>query len=70
MEFKLKGGMPQPQVPANVPTILIVFGLMLVAFGIFVIVNPEIVAYLIAGVFILIGGLLALAGFRTKRLLG
>jgi len=71
MEFKLKGGMSgMSQLPASAPTMLMVPGALMVGFGILVLWNPELIRWIFAGVFILLGSLLTMAGLRAKRLLG
>lgn len=71
MEFKLKGGMSgTPQFPANAPMMLMVPGVVLIAVGLLVLWNPELIKWMVAGVFILLGGMLTMAGMRAKRLLG
>jgi hypothetical protein len=68
MEYKLKGGMPQ--VPAALPQILMVVGAALAFLGLLVIYNPDLLRYMVGGVFLLIGALLALIGYRVRRLVG
>jgi hypothetical protein len=71
MEYKLKGGMPgMPQVPAALPQILMIAGGALAFLGLFVIYNPDLLRYMVGGVFLLIGALLALIGYRARRLVG
>ena len=68
MDFKLNRGMPQ--VPAQLPNILIALGGIAAAFGLLLIWNEKLLIYLVAGVFLLLGALLLLTGIRAKRLLG
>jgi len=71
MEFNLNRGMPgMPQLPTQLPTLLIVIGGLFAGFGLFVLFNPAIIQWLVAGVFLLIGGLLLMTGLRAKRMLG
>ncbi len=71
MDFKLNRGMPgMPQVPPQLPMLLIVVGAAFAGFGLMLIWNEWLLRYLVAGVFLLIGGLLLLSGLRAKRLLG
>jgi hypothetical protein len=71
MEYKLKGGMPgMPQLPPALPQILMVVGGALAFLGLFVIYNPDLLRYMVGGVFLLVGALLALIGYRARRLVG
>ena len=71
MEFKLKGGMPgMPQIPSQLPMLLFLLGGGAIGLGLLVFFNPQLVVWMIAGVFILIGVILVLTGLRAKRLLG
>lgn len=71
MEFKLKGGTPgTPQLPASAPMMLMVPGIGLMLLGVLILTNHQLLVYMVAGIFLLLGGLLTLAGFRAKRLLG
>jgi hypothetical protein len=71
MDFKLSRGLPgMPQLPPQFPTLLLVIGTLFAGFGLLLIWNEWLLRYLIAGVFLLMGALLLLAGVRTKRLLG
>jgi hypothetical protein len=71
MEFKLKGGIAgMPQLSPNAVYMLIVPGLFLVVFGLLLLFNEWLLRYLVAGMFLLLGGLLTLAGLRAKRLMG
>lgn len=71
MEFNLNRGMPgMPQLPTQLPTLLIGIGALFAGFGVFVLFNPAIVQWLVAGVFLVIGALLLLTGMRAKRMLG
>lgn len=71
MDFKLNRGMPgMPQVPPQLPTLLLVLGAAFGGFGLMLIWNEWLLRYLVAGVFLLLGAILALTGLRAKRLLG
>ncbi|MEY4672616.1 MAG: hypothetical protein RL148_400 [Planctomycetota bacterium] len=69
MDFKLnRGGMPQ--VPPQMPVVLMVPGFLLGFFGLLLIYNPDLVGYIVGGILMVLGGLLFLAGMRMKRMLG
>ena len=69
MDFKLnRGGMPQ--VPPQMPVVLMVPGFLLAFFGLLLIYNPDLVGYIVGGILMVLGGLLFLAGMRMKRMLG
>ena len=69
MDFKLnRGGMPQ--VPPQMPVVLMVPGFLLAFFGLLLIYKPELVDYILGGILMVLGGLLFLAGMRMKRMLG
>ena len=71
MDIKLNRGMPgMPQLPTQLPTILLFLGAAAIGFGVLLIFNPQLLVWLVAGVFILIGVLLLLTGLRAKRMLG
>ena len=71
MDFKLKGGMPGiPQIPSQLPMLLFLFGGGAIGIGLLVLFNPQLVVWMVAGVFILLGVVLVLTGLRAKRLLG
>ena len=71
MDFKLKGGMPgMPQIPAQLPTLLLLLGGGAIAFGLLLIWNEWLLRWLVAGVFLLIGALLLLTALRAKKMLG
>ena len=71
MEYKLKGGMPgMPQVPPALPQILMAAGVGMAFLGLLVIYNQELLRYMVGGVFVLLGALLALIGYRARRLVG
>ena len=71
MDIKLNRGMPgMPQIPAQLPTLLLFLGAASIGFGLLVIFNPWLLVWLVAGVFILIGAVLLVTGLRAKRMLG
>jgi uncharacterized membrane protein HdeD (DUF308 family) len=68
MDFNLpRGGMPQ--LPPQVPMFLLIPGVLLIGLGVLVIWNPFLIQYMVAGVFIVLGLLLVLAGRRMQRML-
>ncbi|HEB54253.1 MAG TPA: hypothetical protein ENI87_13455 [bacterium] len=71
MDINLKGRMPGvPSLPPQLPSLLLALGCGSIGLGVLLIMNPELLTYLVAFVFILIGGLLLLTGWRAKRMLG
>ena len=71
MDFKLRGGMPgMPQLPPHAPMLLIVPGVGFILFGVTLIFNAWLLVYMVAGIFLLLGGLLTMAGLRAKKMLG
>lgn len=72
MDFNLKGGgMPGvPSIPPNLPIILLVLGVASIGFGLLLLWNDWLLRYLVAGIFLLLGGLILLIGARAKRMLG
>jgi hypothetical protein len=74
MDFKLKGGMPGmpgvPQLPVQLPMLLFLFGGGAIGLGLLVLWNPDLIRWMVAGVFMLVGAVLVLTGMRAKRLLG
>jgi hypothetical protein len=71
MDIKLNRGMPgMPQIPSQLPTLLLTLGVVSAGFGLLLLWNPQLLVYLVAGVFLLIGVVLALTGLRAKRMLG
>jgi hypothetical protein len=71
MEFNLNRGMPgMPTVPPALPMLLMLIGGGVLFFGLLLLWNEWLLRYLVAGVFLVIGGLLLLLGLRMKRLLG
>ena len=70
MDINLRGGMPgMPQVPPQLPTLLLVLGCGAVGFGILLLWNEWLLRWLVAGLFILVGGVLLMTGMRAKRML-
>jgi hypothetical protein len=69
MEFKLRGA-GTPTLPPHAPLLLLVPGIGFIVFGVLLLYNEKLLVYIVAGLFILLGGLLALAGLRAKRMLG
>ena len=71
MDINLKRGMPgMPTVPPQLPMLLLVIGCCSIGFGLLLLWNPWLLQWLVAGVFILIGGVLLITGARAKRMLG
>lgn len=72
MDINLKGGgMPGvPSIPPNLPMLLLFVGIAAIGFGLLLLWNEWLLRYLVAGIFILIGGLILLVGARAKRMLG
>lgn len=69
MDFKLnRGGMPQ--VPPQMPVVLMVPGFGMAFLGLLLIYNPDLIAYIVGGILVVLGALLFLAGLRMKRMLG
>jgi hypothetical protein len=71
MEFQLRGGMGgMPSLPPSAPILLLVPGACLVGFGLLLFFNEWLLRWIMAGMFVLIGALLLMAGMRMKRMLG
>ncbi len=74
MDFKLKGGLPGmpgiPQIPSQLPVLLFVLGGGAIGVGLLVLFYPELIRWMVAGVFVLIGVVLVLTGMRAKKFLG
>lgn len=71
MDIKLNRGMPgMPQVPPQLPLLLLVVGSAAIGFGLLLLWNEWLLRWLVAGVFIVIGGVLLMTGWRAKRMLG
>ena len=59
-----------PSLPPNLPLILLVLGVASIGFGLLLLWNDWLLRYLVAGIFLLLGGLILLIGARAKRMLG
>lgn len=71
MDIKLNRGMPgMPQIPTQLPTLLLILGAVSAGFGLVLIFNEWLLIYLVAGVFLLIGAVLVMTGLRAKKMLG
>jgi hypothetical protein len=71
MDIKLQRGMPgMPQIPTNLPVLLLVLGAGAIGFGLLLLFNEWLLRWLVAGVFLVIGALLLLTGMRAKKMLG
>jgi len=72
MDINLKGrGMPGvPSIPPNLPMLFLVLGIACIGFGLLLLFNEWLLRYLVAGMFILLGGLILLLGARARRMLG
>ena len=57
-------------IPPNLPLLLLVIGIAAIGFGLLLLWNEWLLRYLVAGIFILLGGLILLVGARAKRMLG
>ena len=71
MDIRLKGGMPgMPTIPPQLPLLLFFVGGGVFAFGLLLLFNPWLLQYLVAGMFLVLGGLLLIVAWRAKRMLG
>ncbi|MBX3462360.1 MAG: hypothetical protein KF830_04260 [Planctomycetes bacterium] len=71
MEIHLNRGMPgMPPLPTQLPTLLLLLGAAAIGFGLLLLWNEWLLRWLVAGVFLVVGGLLLLTGLRAKRMLG
>lgn len=74
MDFKLNRGLPgmagMPQIPSALPTLLLLLGSGAVVLGLLLLWNEWLLRWLVAGVFLLLGGLLLVTGLRAKKMLG
>ncbi|MFN3244630.1 MAG: hypothetical protein ACE37K_24200 [Planctomycetota bacterium] len=71
MDIRLKGGMPgMPTIPPQLPLLLMFLGGGVFAFGLLLLFNPWLLQYLVAGLFLILGGLLLIVAWRAKRMLG
>ncbi|MFN6194685.1 MAG: hypothetical protein ACK5BN_12795 [Planctomycetota bacterium] len=71
MDIKLNRGMPgMPPIPTQLPTLLLLLGDASSGFGLLLLWNEWLLRWLVAGVFLVIGAVLALTGLRAKKMLG
>lgn len=71
MDIKLnRGASGMPQIPLQLPTLLIVLGAGALVFGLLLLWNEWLLRWLVAGVFLVVGGLLLMTGMRAKKMLG
>lgn len=71
MDIKLNRGMPgMPPIPTQLPTLLLLLGAGSIGFGLLLLWNEWLLRWLVAGVFLVIGAVLALTGLRAKKMLG
>jgi uncharacterized membrane protein YphA (DoxX/SURF4 family) len=71
MDIKLNRGTPgMPQIPIQLPTLLIVLGAGSVVFGLLLLWNEWLLRWMVAGIFLVVGGLLLMTGMRAKKMLG
>jgi hypothetical protein len=71
MDIKLNRGMPgMPPIPTQLPTLLLLLGAAAIGFGLLLLWNEWLLRWLVAGVFLVIGAVLALTGLRAKKMLG
>jgi hypothetical protein len=71
MDIKLNRGIPgMPPIPSQLPTLLLILGAGSAGFGLLILWNEWLLRYLVAGLFLLIGAVLAMTGLRAKRMLG
>ncbi|HLQ38896.1 MAG TPA: hypothetical protein VK348_13890 [Planctomycetota bacterium] len=66
MDFNLHRG-SMPQIPPQLPLIVMVPGVFLIALGLLLIYNEHLLVYMVAGTFMLIGAILLLIGWRLRR---
>ena len=59
-----------PTIPPQMPIVLTVIGAGFAAFGLLLIYNEWLLRWLVASVFLVIGGLLLIVAWRAKRMLG
>lgn len=57
-------------IPPNLPRLLLIIGILAIGFGLLLLWNEWLLRYLVAGIFILLGGIVLLIGARAKRMLG
>ena len=68
MDINLNRGLPR--LPTQLPNLLLCLGGASMFLGLMLIWNEELLRWLVAGVFLLIGALLLLTGLRAKKMLG
>jgi len=59
-----------PTIPPQLPVLLTMLGAGAVFLGLMLLLNEWLLRWLVAGVFLLIGGLLLVVAWRAKRMLG
>lgn len=59
-----------PTIPPQLPVLLTMLGAGAVFLGLMLLLNEWLLRWLVAGVFVLIGGLLLVVAWRAKRMLG
>ena len=71
MDIKMSRGIPgMPQVPPQLPMLLILLGGASAGFGLLLLWNEWLLRWIVAGVFLLIGAVLLVTGLRAKRMIG
>lgn len=71
MEINLNRGMPgMPPIPSQLPTLLLMLGAASAFLGLLLIWNEQLLRWLVAGVFLLLGAVLVLTGLRARRIMG
>lgn len=71
MDIRLNGGVPgMPTIPPQLPLLLTVLGAGAALFGLLLLFNEWLLRWLVAGIFLAIGGLLLIVAWRAKRMLG
>ncbi|MCR9248019.1 MAG: hypothetical protein NXI31_23555 [bacterium] len=68
MDINLNRGMPS--VPPNLPFLLLLLGGGAILLGLLIIWNEELLRWMVASIFLLIGAVLVLTGLRARRMLG
>ena len=68
MDINLNRGLPQ--LPTQLPTLLLFLGGCSCFLGLLLIWNEDLLRWLVAGVFLLIGALLLVTGLRAKKIIG
>jgi hypothetical protein len=71
MEINLNRGMPgMPQLPTQLPTLLLFLGGGAIFLGMLLFLNEWLLRWLVASLFCVVGAVLVLTGLRAKRMLG